>query len=229
MKKQRLTFLGLFALSLALAAPAIQGKAAVLHDTLAGTTTASWLVGVTENEVDPNNPGPPTTINQPADSFVVTGGSFLFDSMTLGLASTDILDLFGGGPGTDYSVRLWDDSGSGTPGTLLESFTVVDSASIVGDVVLSSVLHPLLSNGATYWVSAALTDDESHGLWRAVDVPTHGRATTFSSSEAPSWFATGSTDAFSLQITGTPVPEPASLALACVAMLLGSLKWLRQK
>ncbi len=227
MKKQYRMSLGLFTLTLLLAAPAPQSNAAILHDTLAETESSNWLVGSSE-QTDPNDPSILTTnINQPADSFVVSGGSFFFESMTLRLSSTTLLDQsFGGGPGNDYSVRLWDDSGNNTPGTVLESITVPNSDSLSDDVVLSSILHPLLTNGSTYWISAALPDDQSRGRWRSVEVPSSGRATAFSNSDNPDrWSGAGSNpNALALQITGTPIPEPGSLALASLAILFGYVR-----
>ena len=206
MRRHHRSLLGVTATTLTLALLASQGNADILHDTLAGTLTSNWLVGFSPQG---------TNINQPADSFVVSGGNFFFESMTLGIAGTTLPDNSGG---TDYAVRLWKDSGSNTPGTMLESFTVPNSSSLSGNVVLNSALQPQLTNGSTYWVSAALPDNESQGFWRSVDILSNGRATAFSNSETTTWSPRSSGgDAFALQVTGNPVPEPASLGLLCLA------------
>ena len=81
--------------------------AAILYDSTGGAPTVLWLVG-TDNT-------PPPVINQPANGFILSGGNFFLDEVTVKL-----IRFAGGG---DFAIRFWSDAG-GKPGTLLESWTV---------------------------------------------------------------------------------------------------------
>ena len=183
------------------------GTADVIYDTIALGSSGNHLVGLGTS-----------TINQPANSFVVSGGDFTLDSITLTLTSTTIAS---GGTPDDYEIRIWDND-TDKPGTLLESFAVPGSDSLVGDTTVSSTLHGLLTNGSTYWISAALPDDLSFGLVATVN-DTSSRAVAFSGAQSAPWVSTGLGSTFRMIVTGTPIPEPTSLLLASVAVL-GALR-----
>ena len=108
------------------------------------------------------------------------------------------------------------------PGVLIESFTVPNSETIVGLTTVFSTLTPLLTNGTTYWVSAALPDDESNGTWTGVTGVSPGRAIAFSGDVLAPWFTSSSDRVLSLKVTGTLVPLPApALLLAGALSFLG--------
>lgn len=179
----------------------------VLHDTTGDPFDSFWLVGLSSSASG--------NINQPADSFVISGGNFRLESLTLDLVSSEIQS---GGTPDDYAIRIWDNNVD-RPGNLLESFTVPNSDSLSGLTTVNSSATPLLSNGDTYWVSAALPDDLSNGLWTGVEGTSNGRAVAFSNAESASWIASSSTTPLSLKVTGTLVPEPSTWALAVLCLL----------
>ncbi|MDA8745931.1 hypothetical protein N9N28_14990 [Rubripirellula amarantea] len=199
MSKQSMFVLGAVAFVLSLTSSSLAIAQVTLHDTTGDALDTNWLVGLS-----PSSP----TINQPADSFVVAGGSFFLDSLTLNLSSTS--NASGGTP-DDYEIRFWDNNVD-VPGNLLESFTVAGSGTLTGLTTVTSVTKPLLSDGTTYWVSAALPDDLSDGTWEGVLGVSNGRAVAFSNSATASWIATGNR-VLSLKVTGTPIPEPSAAAL----------------
>jgi hypothetical protein len=97
-------------------------------------------------------PGDTITYVQ-GDAFIVTGGNFTLDSLTLAL------NWGGSGPNA-VDVQLRADAG-GKPGAVLESFHL-ENLGILGlpnpPVIATSALHPLLLAGQQYWVTASASD-----------------------------------------------------------------------
>jgi hypothetical protein len=188
---------------------ASSASGATLYDTTIRTPAEYWLVGKSTQS---------SLVNQPAEGFILSGGSFRLDQITLALSRS--------AESGDFAVRFWRDAG-GKPGTLLESWSV--SGSIPSLVMLSSVSHPTLNSGIGYWVSAALPDNVSSGLWQAVNYPTQGSSVALSNSTSATWFFASRTNALSLKITGTPVPEPSTLVLGCAGGAATGLVLLRRR
>ena len=178
----------------------------IIHDTTGFANSFRFLVGLSSGS---------NKINQPADSFVVSGGSYWLESITLELTSSSRQS--GGTPG-NYEIRIWN-TDVDKPGNILESMTLLESDSLSGDSTVYSVSKPLLSDGNTYWISAALPDNQSRGLLRTARTATNGQALAFSGNADPEWIASGATQAFRLKITGILVPEPSSIALAGLSLL----------
>jgi len=178
----------------------------IIHDTTGFADGFRFLVGLSRGS---------NTINQPADSFVVSDGSYRLESITIQLTSSS--KQLGGTPG-NYEIRIWD-TDVDKPGNVLESMTLSESDSISGDSTVYSVSNPLLSNDNTYWISAALPDNQSRGLLRTVQTASNGQALAFSGKDEPDWIASGGTQAFRLKVTGILVPEPSSIALASLSLL----------
>lgn len=178
----------------------LSAAAEIIHDTTGFDFDNPWLVGQSQAS---------QTINQPADSIVVSDGDFFLESITVRLSATQLVGAIGG----DYRVHFWAND-IDKPGMLLESFTIEDSANLDGgDITMFSGGGVLLEQGNVYWVSAALPDDASSGSWQGVDTPTNGRAVAFSGSDDPDWIAISNMSSLYLQVTGTPVPAPGGLAL----------------
>ncbi|MBO6513127.1 MAG: PEP-CTERM sorting domain-containing protein [Phycisphaerales bacterium] len=178
----------------------------IIHDTTGFDINTTWLVGQSQAT---------QTINQPADSIIVNGGDFFLESITVRLSATQLVGAVGG----DYRVHFWSNDVD-KPGTLLESFTIENSANLDGgDITMFSGGGVLLEQGSVYWVSAALPDDMSFGSWQGVDATSNGRAVAFSGSDDPNWISTSSTSSLYLQVTGTPVPTPGTLALLGLSVL----------
>lgn len=179
----------------------------ILHDTTGFDLDQNWLVGL-DSGID--------VINQPADSILIAGGDFILESITVRLNVSQLIGAVGG----DYEIRFWGDNVD-RPGALLESFTVSDSNLLDNeDVTMFSAGGLLLEDGGTYWVSVALPDNMSIGTWASVDAQSLGRAVSFSGDEDEGWVPTGSNSAMYLQVTGTAVPVPGTLALLGVGGLM---------
>jgi len=86
--------------------------------------------------------------------FLVQGSSYRFDGFKAGISrvtnESDTLD-----------IALYDDNAMGRPGRPLEAFEINDvtlessSDAMTSFVEASSVLHPLLQEGAAYWLVAS--------------------------------------------------------------------------
>ncbi len=176
-----------------------------LHDTLGDPQGSFTVVGFSVNTGN---------IGQPADSFVVSGGDYFLHSLRLDLRPT--FNQVGGTP-DDYVVRFWDDANN-APGNLLESLDVPNSSSIgPGETTLLSAATPVLQDGERYWVSVALPDDESNGLWAGRIGTSDFRASAGSGAEDAAWTSFPNQPPMSLRVRGILVPEPGALVLCGLA------------
>jgi hypothetical protein len=144
-----------------------------------------------------------------ATSFTVTGQDFRFDRIGIPMSQ----DYFGP---TSYEMTLAlraDDQGM--PGALLESFTVGDAE--IGNHTLvsrSSLLHPVLTAGSSYWITA-IPDPGFVALWDANAGSALSYAFMFQSFSPEQWTLwPGAAPAMIVEGTPVPsVPEPSTLLL----------------
>ena len=194
--------LSLLALALVLAPPAAPAAAVVVYDTYAaGQGTPARLVG---------EPLDIVRNLQYADPFVVSGTFLQLESITLGLRH-------GAGATGDFRVLLRDDD-AGKPGTVLEEWVITDQFNDDTDVLLDSVTHPALSDGATYWINVKIVNGENRGSWLV------------SNQESDDWlFHTGGAlnppwqsppDLQPLGLATVEAPEPGQALLLAVGALL---------
>ena len=225
--------------TLALASPA---GALIVHDSLAhfpASRTAGYAVG-------PLDPGQAPYVNQPAQSFNIEDDTVTLDTLTVRLLASreHILDagqntlVPTGNAGDDFVVRLWDNEvlwdNNDRPGNLLESFTVPNSGSLStsnqnpSNVTLNSLLHPQLNLGEIYWVSVAIPEVNStysHGSWQFSSAIGTGRAIAFSNSAATNWSVQSTPNNMSaFQVTGSPIPEPATAGLILSMLAFASIR-----
>jgi hypothetical protein len=145
------------------------------------------------------------------DPFRVTGSDFTLDRLTLALSWALT------GP-NEVDVQFRADA-EGLPGATIESFHF-SNLGFFGQnhppVVADSVLHPLLSAGAQYWVTASASDLSAMAWnWNSTnDVGPHAR----SQNGGPFDIITINRGAFRVEGTPSPAPEPATLALAGVGL-----------
>lgn len=165
--------------------------------------------------------GPTGDINEVATSFTVAGGGFTLDQLTVAVS------LLSGQNQLDVSLAASD--GAGLPGALLETFRFENAMGPLGSnnppLVANSTQHPLLSEGAQYWVIASASGATT-AVWNFNS--TGGEGLTASRTNGGPW---SPDDAQPLQaalrVSGTrlagpepsPVAEPSALALFAAGAL----------
>lgn len=144
---------------------------------------------------------------------------YTLDQISLWLMSNDF-----NAPGATFTLSLQTDA-SGPSGSVLESWDTATSA--VGWVpaldTVTSVLHPVLSAGSTYWIVAESTEEFEDPVW--VIAPGDGVNTYVMANND---FLSGSGWQVNWQswtpggtiVSATPVPEPAMLVLALLGLPL---------
>jgi hypothetical protein len=146
-----------------------------------------------------------------AAQFVPTS-TFQFTSATLALESNV------GTPSAD--VYLMSNAG-GTPGAVLESFTVNGLSTTAGSLfTVNSILDPELLGGTPYWLAVTAADALSNVSWRrdsTTDINTASDLANTSTGLTGPWniISAGAVPRPVFQINGiaTAVPEPNSLLL----------------
>jgi len=107
-------------------------------------------------------------------------------------------------------------------GVVLErfSFTNVPVSSEI--VTATSVLHPVLSSGQTYWVVASASDGSSDVAWNESSVP--GTAIYANNDGPGTAFRTDTARPAAYRVTAAPIPEAAgSVSFGLLALGLGGL------
>jgi hypothetical protein len=136
---------------------------------------------------------------------------------------TIALSRIGSAGSGDVTVKLETDSGSGGPGSVIESFSVpVSSLGAFGGnnspVVLNSVLDPALTAGTDYWlvVSAPSPDSIDWNFNPIGDIGDHATSVN----GGAFFLGSGTHGAFRLDSgLAAAVPEPATLALVGLGAL----------
>jgi hypothetical protein len=113
-----------------------------------------------------------------------------------------------------FTVSL-DANSAGAPGSTLESFTVPGvSLGLLGTnnapLVLDSVLHPLLTAGTQYWVTAA--SDLSNSIGWNLNSTGDSSTEAISTDDGINWFPTSGLTPGAYQVNGAPeaaTPEPS--------------------
>jgi hypothetical protein len=156
------------------------------------------------------------------DPFRVTGADYTLDRLTLALG------WFSGPNQVDVQFRA--DAG-GLPGAVIESFHLTDLGPLFQNnppVVANSVLHPLLSAGAQYWVTASASDQTDVG-WNTNSTGDTGPHAQ-SQNGGPFNVITSDRGAYRVEATPSPVPEPGTLLLCGIGGLgLLGYRWGRRK
>lgn len=137
------------------------------------------------------------------------------EQITVALGRTDALQA-------TTTFNLYQDAGGGSLGALIESFSVTNSVApdntspfTGATVTFGSLLAPVLTSGATYWLS--FTEPEAANgatsLWFINSIGASGTRLTSALPAAPNVMP-----AFRVEVTA--VPEPATSALVLVGALV---------
>lgn len=159
-----------------------------------------------------------------AAAFSVNGGNYVFDSVTVALDFN--------GPNSKMNLLILQDSAGAPTGALVETVTSdLGAVSNMAQVVtLDSSLHPVLANGARYWLvleppASNLTGSEDDAVynWNSSGFfgPKGIRDFDFVSGNWLPWAVNSNGRLPAFRIEGTLVPEPSALWL-----LLGGVGWL---
>jgi hypothetical protein len=198
--------LPLLALALVLGSPAAPAAAVVVYDTYAaGQGTPARLVG---------EPLDIVRNLQYADPFVVSGTFLQLESITLGLRH-------GAGATGDFRVLFRADD-AGEPGTVLEEWTITDQFNDDTDVLLDSVVHPPLTDGATYWINVKILDGENRGSWLVSNQESADWLFSTGGALNPPWEAPPESQPLGLVTVEAPEPARALLLAVGAALLLAA-------
>jgi hypothetical protein len=153
-----------------------------------------------------------------AKQFTPSFGTYTLDEIDVALSFNNNTSAI--------NVNLCSDSG-GSPGSVLETFSVFNtgSLSLGSRYVLSSVSHPTMTMGGTYYVTMTPGDANTSGGWNFTN-DGHQGDMQFSTNGGTSWSTFNNTDgAVTVQGKLQSVPEPASLAV----LGLGAIALIRRK
>lgn len=157
-----------------------------------------------------------------AFSFTVSGGNYLLDTVGF-LESQGNLGSPAGTP-SGFTLFLYADSGSNSPGAVLESWNGVAATSGIMLETVTSTSHVVLDKGQQYWFGVTTTNPAEEGLWwinPALSISTGCDFINGSLVPCDNSLATG---AFEILGTPTSTPEPSSLLLLGTGLLgLGPL------
>jgi len=208
--------------ALVLIAPSV-GRATVVFSNLAGGLTKY-------NTSDGNTVGfDPVFSTDDAEGDTFLGTGLTFSNLQIAINCVAI-----GACPDNITVALTANNG-GQPGATIESFTVAGgSIGIFGGnalVNLSSVLHPVLSNGTRYWITveADLNDALAWNLNSTGDTSAEAN----SQDGGASWFSPSGFTPGAFEVDGTAntsAPEPGTAALLVSGgLLLGLFRRVRSQ
>jgi PEP-CTERM motif len=176
------------------------------------------------------------TLGDPPD-YVVTASAFTagvsLDLSKIEVAAGLVLGPNGAPTGVNQLTISLDTDSAGSPGAVLESFTITGAMPILGTfssghlVTATSVLHPLLTAGTQYWVVLSVPDDGmSHAAWDLNSLGDTGPIVQ-ENHGIEIFHATDASGA--MRITGQAVPEPSSIVLVGISAVAGLGRRLRRR
>ena len=153
------------------------------------------------------------------------GDAAEFTPTASGNVGTIDLVLGQAGTGTTATLVLANDN-SGSPGTAIETYSVVGLTASPAVITLTSSLQPSLSAGTDYWLELFPTDNATSIDWYlnnqgAMEVD-HATGTTAFNVYPATWTINSAGPMPALDIlTPQGVPEPAATMPTCLALGMG--------
>jgi MYXO-CTERM domain-containing protein len=120
-----------------------------------------------------------------------------------------------GGTSGNFTLRLREDVG-GVPGPVLEEWSLTTDLVSETDVDFVSVTHPVLVEGAAYWLNLKIDAGTGVGWWMATIPKTMDLLYANTGDLDPSWLVPASD--YLIGLATVVVPEPASSWLGVVGV-----------
>ncbi len=175
------------------------------------------------------------TVRAWAQQFTPSGASFTLDEVELAF------DAPFNPAHNELTVTVTGSDVNGLPGTILESFDIVNALGQNVIVAGISSAHPLLLDGTAYWVTAAFTNPASftdQALWNRSNNNSAAFSASASELNGGAWASSGQTTlmaAFRVSGSAEQVPEPATVGLfglgliALALFAIGRGRWAVQR
>ena len=173
--------------------------------------------------------GPGDTFT-PSQGFGIRGSNVFGGSVSQGamftagatglLGEIDVAFFYASGSG-QFNLSLYTANSSGQLGTLIETIMggVVPTSDTSGAVIVeSSLLHPLITAGTSYFLIASAANSQTNVAWNYNSTGTTG---TLYSSDSRGVTYSSSTILPTFRLQTSAVPEPSSLVLSVIAGGLG--------
>ncbi len=191
-----------------------QANATVLFNTFGPGDMYNVVGGLTIGGPETFEPDP-TDWSQ-GNQFILGGSqSYLLSSIEVAIAH--VHDTQGQPVGPDeLDVWLMSDD-AGQPGSIIETFHLVDQMGVFGEynppLVGVSILHPVLDPGTPYWLIASAPDDDTWAAWCDSQPAVMGLR-AIRNGPVP-WAVHGDEIMAAFRISGTAVvPAPGALVMA---------------
>ncbi len=171
------------------------------------------------------------TLGNPPD-FIVSASAFTagasLDLSKIEVAAGMILGPNGAPTGVNQLMISLDADSGGTPGAVLESFTITGEMPVFGTyssghlVTATSVLHPFLTAGTQYWLVLSVPDDGM--TFAGWDWNSIGDTSTLVQDNHGTEVFNNPNITGAMRITGQSVPEPSSVVMVGISAvaILGS-------
>jgi len=182
--------------ALALALTATSLPAAVIFDSLTGTTATQVLIGY-------------YTWSQ---NFDVPAGNYTLSSVLLGMGNNG---LFGPEPGSGFYVQLWT-TVSGAPGTEVGPLLGSDNPYLAGSYTYTGSYS--LTGGTSYYIKAGVTGN-SEVWFNWLGGPIVSGSSTYGNTNGS--YSLSDSDQLKMKVNAdlSPVPEPTEWAAVSLAVL----------
>jgi len=161
-------------------------------------------------------------LNGPLSQSFSTGGSAVsLQSVSLLLNRDAAL------PSGSFSVSLWSDDGSGSPGTFLSQIGALNDTALPSSPTLldfnPATSSSILTANTRYWIHVSSASD-TQALWSySADDQGSGVAGEYFANDAGVFDVTYGP--YMMRVTVTAVPEPSTVAAAAAIALLGIGVW----